>query len=122
MRITHWIFIPGLRYRQKENFMMSRLFALSEVIVMTFSFSYKRIWEMGKIQARENFVTYTEFGGKTQIVILMRQYDLECKFRRKKKHCTDLLALSTNQISYQVVFTVGCFPTYPYQDFFFLST
>ena len=75
---------------------------------------------MGKMQARENFVTYTEFGGKTQIVILMRQHDLECKFRKKKKkHCTDLLALSTNQISYQVVFTVGCFPTYPYQDFFF---
>lgn len=68
---------------------------------------------MGKMQARENFVTYTEFGGKTQIVILMRQYDLECKFRRKKKHCTDLFALSTNQISYQVVFTVDVFqPTH----------
>ena len=40
---------------------------------------------MGKMQARENFVTYTEFGGKTQIVILMRQHDLECKFRKKKK-------------------------------------
>ena len=65
---------------------------------MTFSLSHKTIWEMGKMQAKENFVTYTEFGEKTQIVILMRQYDLECKF--KKKHYTHLLALSNNQISF----------------------
>ena len=84
---------------------------------MTFSLSHKTIWEMGKMQAKENFVTYTEFGEKTQIVILMRQYDL------KKKRYTHLLALSTNQIS----FLSSCFHSQMFSHlhiprFFFLST
>lgn len=79
---------------------------------MMFSLSYKTIWEMGKMQAKENFLTYTEFGEKTQIVILMRQYDLKCKFKKKSVVHTCLPSLLIKLVFYQVVFTVGCFPIY----------